>query len=153
MNSDAAYEIVVPLSKTKVALMVVGAGAFVLGGIWLWAIADTQNRYDPLFVKAAAAAAVLFFGLCAIYGCYRAFDKRPGLIIDSQGIVDNSSSIAAGRIPWEDIVDVRVSGIAAQRFITIEVRHPQRFIEARNFLGRMLNAANTNLTGSPINIS
>lgn len=183
MDSEATAEVLVPLSKTKTALLLFGAIAFVVGGICLWCIADKENRSNrsfmkavagvplkssesvatfylytldmalPLFVKAVAVANVAFFGLCAIYASFKLFDTRPGLIIDSQGLVDNSSAVAAGRIPWEEIIGLKISRLAGQRFITIEVLHPHRFIEGGSFFSRMLNAGNRKMTGSPINIS
>ena len=151
MEPDTSAEVVVPLSKGKIVLLLVGAVAFVVGSIWIWSIAGAQTRYNPLYMKAAAIAGVSFFGLCAIYGCLKVFDTRPGLIIDDQGIVDNSSAVATGRVFWDEIVALKVSEIAGQRFITILVAEPQK--RRGNFFGRMLNATNTTMTGSPINIS
>lgn len=153
MDYDGSTEVVIPLSKTKVALLIVGAVAFMAGSIWIWSIADTQARFNPLLLKAVAVAGVFFFGLCAIYGCIKAFDARPGLIIDSEGIVDNSSAVAAGRILWHEVVGLKVSEMAGQRFITIEVVDPEKFTKRGSLLGRMLNSANAKMTGSPINIS
>lgn len=154
MDSDVATEVVIPLSKGKIALHLLGAVAFVALSLWIWSTADAQTRYNPLSMKAAAIAGVSFFGLCAIYGCFKVFDTRPGLIIDEQGIVDNSSAVSAQvKILWNEVVALKVSEIAGQRFITVIVAEPQRFAGRGNFLRRMLNAANTKLTGSPINIS
>jgi hypothetical protein len=104
-------------------------------------------------MKAVAIAGVSFFGLCALCGCFKVFDTRPGLIIDDQGIVDNSSAVGAGRILWDEVVALNVSEIAGQRFITIVVADPEKFVGRGVFLSRMLNAVNTKMTGSPINIS
>jgi hypothetical protein len=153
MDSDAPAELVIRLSKSKLVLLILGAVAFVGASVWIWSISEIQTRFDPLFVKAIAVAGVSFFGLCAIYGCFKVFDFRPGLIIDDQGIVDNSSAVAAGRILWHEVIGLKVSEIARQRFITIEVVDPKRFVDRGSFLSRMLNAANTKMTGSPINIS
>jgi hypothetical protein len=153
MNSDVRTEVVVPLSKGKGVLLLLGAFALVGASIWIWTIADHQARYHPLYMKTVAIAGISFFGACAMYGCYKIFDTRAGLIIDDQGIVDNSSAVAAGRVLWDEIVALKVSEIAGQRFLTIVVVDPQRFVEHGNFLRRMLNAANTRMTGSPINIS
>jgi hypothetical protein len=153
VDSDAAPEVVVPLSKVKVALHLLGAIVFVAAGIWIWWIADTQGQLSSLLMKAVAVADVAFFGLAAIYLCVKVLDTRPGLVIDSHGIVDNSNAVAAGRIFWHDIVGLRVSESAGQRFITIEVVNAERFVTRGNRLRQMLNAANTKMTGSPINIS
>jgi len=153
MKADASVVVVIPLSKGKTFLLLLGAVAFVLASIWLWSIADVQTRYNPLYAKAVAAAGAFFFGLCAIYGGFKIFDNRPGLIIDESGIVDNSSAVAAGRIPWDDVVALNVSEIAGQRFVTVVVVEPQKYASRGSAFGRMLNAANMKMSGSPINIS
>jgi hypothetical protein len=153
MNTASKHDIVIPLSKGKLALLLLGSIAFVAGSIWIWSIADSQTRYNPLYMKGVAIAGVSFFGLCGIYGCIKVFDGRPGLIVDDQGIVDNSSAVSAGRVPWEEIIGLRISEIAGQRILVIEVTDPQKYIERCGVFLRMLNAANTKMMGSPINIS
>ncbi len=153
MDSNTPTEVVIPLSKGKVVLLLLSAVAFIAVSIWIWSIADDQTRYNPLYMKAVAVAGVSFSGLCAIYGCFKVFDTRPGLIIDEQGIVDNSSAVAAGRIFWNEVLALNVSEIAGQRFITIVIADPQKLVGRGNFFGRMLNTASTKMTGSPINIS
>jgi len=153
MNSNTPTEVVIPLSKGKLVLLLLGALTFVAGNIWIWSIADGQTRYNPLCMKAVAIGGVSFFGWCAIYGCLKVFDGQPGLIIDDQGIVDNSSAVAAGRILWNEVVALHVSNIAGLRFITVVVADPQKFAGRGNFLSRMLKAANKKMTGGPINIS
>src|SRR5262245_26681466 len=114
MDSTSPTEISIPMSKIKVALLFAGAVAFVGACVWLWSFADEQPRYNPLFVKAIAIVGVGFFGLCAIYGFLKFFDGEPGLIIDDQGIVDNPSAVAAGRIYWHEVIGLKVSGSGRQ---------------------------------------
>ncbi len=149
MGSESPTALVIPLSKGKLVLGLLGPVAFVAVSVWIWSISNNQTRDNPLIIKAVAIACGSFFGLCAIYGCFKVFDTRPGLIIDDQGIVDNSSAVAVGRILWGEVVDFYVSN----KFITIVVVDPQKFMARGNFLKRMLNAANMKMTGSPINIS
>ena len=153
MISESTAGVSIPLSKTKNVLLFLGAVAFVVGSGWIWSIADTQTRYSPLFAKAVAVVGASFFALCSIYASFKIFDSRPGLIIDSQGIVDNSSAVAAGRIFWHEINGLKISDIAGQRFITIEVVDAKIFVERGGFLRRTLNAVNTKMTGSPLSIS
>ena len=149
MDTNSPMQIEIPMSKSKVVMLILGAIAFVAGGIWLWLMAEEIGRSHPLYVKIVAIACVLFFGLCAIYGSFKVFDARPGLIIDDQGIIDNSSGVAAGRIFWDEIIGLTVS----KKFITILVVNPEKFLARGNFLIKFLNMANMKLTGSPINIS
>ena len=151
MDPDAAPDIAIALSKTKLVLVVIGALGFVALGIWMLTLADTEPH--PRLTKAIAIAGIAFFGLCAVYGCIKIFDQRPGLIIAREGLVDNSSAVAAGRIPWDEITGLEVSSIAGTRFVTLRVRDPQKYVARSSFLRGMMNAANINMTGSPINIA
>jgi hypothetical protein len=153
MKPEIEAAIVVPLSKRKVALLFLGSLAFVAGSVWMWSSADAQQRYPPLYVKGVALAAGAFFAICGIYACIKLFDQRPGLIVDGEGIIDNSSGVAAGRISWDEIVGLQVYQIAGQRFLTIFVANPNKYAGRGPFFLRMANAANMRMTGSPINIS
>ena len=95
----------------------------------------------------------VFFAFCAIYSCVKLFDQRPGLVVDGEGIIDNSSGVAAGRIGWDEIVGLQVYQISRQRFLTILVSDPKKYADRGPFFTRMANAVNTRMTGSPINIS
>lgn len=149
-ESDSA--ILIPLSKRKIILCFLGSLAFVAGSVWMWSIADVQQHRSPLYAKGVALFAGGFFSLCAIYYCIKLFDRRPGLIVDTQGIVDNSSGVAVGRIPWGEIVGLKVCQYGRSRFLTIVVSNPDDYLGRSAFLPRMLNSMNTRLTGSPINI-
>ena len=146
-------QIVIPLSRTKIVLLLLGAVAFVLLSAWLWTIADHQTRHNPFYVKGAAIAGASFFGLCAGFAFIKLFDPKPGLIIDAEGIVDNSSGVSAGRIPWREIRGFRVTTVQKQRFITFEVEDPLKYVDRGNFLRRKLNRANLKYFGSPVQIS
>jgi hypothetical protein len=154
MKPEIEAAIVVPLSKRKVALIFLGSLAFVAVSIWMWSNADDfQPRYPPLFVKGAALFAGVFFAFCAIYSCVKLFDQRPGLVVDGEGIIDNSSGVAAGRIGWDEIVGLQVFQISRQRFLTVLVSDPKKYASRGPFFTRMANAASMRMTGSPINIS
>jgi hypothetical protein len=147
-------ELIIRQSKTKLTFIILGSIAFVVGSIWMWLIADGQTRHSPLFLKGVAIVGACFFSLCFVFGCVKLFDGRPGLIVDDEGIVDNSSAVSAGkRILWDDVIGLRVTEVAKQRFVTIDLFEPEKYVKQRNFIFRMLNAANTKMTGSPINIS
>ena len=153
MDCDAAEKVVIPLSKGKIVLAILGSIGFVAASTWLWAIADAQTRFNPLTVRGAALVGSLFFGLIGVYCCVKFFDRKPGLIMDREGLWDNSSAVSAGRIPWDEVTGLKVSTISGQRMLTIEVADPQKYVERGRLHMRILNAANTKLTGSPINIA
>lgn len=145
-------QVVIPLSKGKTFLTILGCICFVALGAWVWAIADHQ-QYDPLLVRFAMIAGWIFFGLVGLYACYKFFDRKPGLVVDGEGIVDNSSGVSAGRIRWEEITDIGALKVQSTRFLTIHVTDPEKFIRRGNFVQRALNAASVKMTGTPITIS
>jgi hypothetical protein len=67
--------------------------------------------------------------------------------------VDNSSAIAAGRIPWADIRGFEVQTVQNQRFLTIEVYDPEKYVQRARFLKRAFVALNAGRFGGPIQIS
>ena len=99
-------KIEIPLSKKKITLLLFAAIAFIAGGIW---IAINPERFIPnIFgitnseiIRICGIVGILFFGAAGIYGIMKLFDKKVGLIIDSNGITDNSNASSIGLIRME----------------------------------------------------
>lgn len=150
---DRADRITIASSKVKLTLLTAGAALFVAGGIWLFGLADTQSRYSPIYVKGVSVLTIGFFGLCGLYGLLKLFDGSPGLVLDREGIIDNSSGVAAGRISWREIRDIQVRSIGGQRFVAVMVADPEKYLGKGNFLSRFFVKANYKMYGTPIFIS
>lgn len=144
-------ELRIPISKTKVVLLLIGPAAFVVASVWLWAAAETFPH--PFRARLAAVPGFAFFSLCAAYGCMKLFDTKPRLVVDKEGNIDNSSALSVGRVPWEDITAFKVTTISGQRFLTVELVDPQKYANRGHYIQRKINAVNIQMTGSPINIS
>ena len=142
-----------PLSKGRIVLLIIGSFAFVALSAGLLLFSDQVPRMNSIFNKIVVAAGIPFFGLCGVFGVRKLFDDKPGLVIDSEGIVDNSSAVAAGRIPWEEITALRISEVSGQRFLTIMVISHEKYAQGKGRVRAWLNSVNTKMTGSPINIS
>jgi hypothetical protein len=147
--------IIVPLSRTKIIILLLGSVGFVAIAVAVWPAVSALPDDDPwtLVGKILLAITVVFFGGCGLYAVWKFFDSAPGLIIDQQGIVDNSSGVSAGRIPWSEIKAVHVTTVEFQRFLTIEVRDPEKYIQRASFLKRQLVKLNAAYFDSPIQIS
>lgn len=146
-------EIVISHSKVKITFSALGSLLFVIGGAWLLGIAIRNSEIESIILAAIGVAAILFFGMILIYLLGRLSDHSPGLLINSQGIFDRSSAVAVGLIPWEEITDLSVKTARGQSFLTIHVRHPERFTNEGSWLKRMLLRGNQRFYGSPIYIS
>jgi hypothetical protein len=151
-------ETTIELSKKKLFLVIIGACVFVALGIWFCLLDDayiqSQQRFnDPMYVRGIGLASIIFFGLCGIFAFIKLFDKKPGLIFSSAGLIDNASGVAAGLIPWSEVVSSEVFEIQKQKMLIIKVKNPKHYIDRGNAFKRMLNNANHKMCGSPIAIS
>ena len=123
------------------------------GGIWLIDIADTQGRYASIYVKGVSVLAIGFFGLCGLYGLYKLFDRSPGLVLDREGIMDNSSGVPAGRVAWREIRDIQIMSVSGQRLLAFIVSDPEKYLGKGNVLHRFFVRMNYRMYGTPIFIS
>ncbi len=157
VSSDAA-EISIPLSRLKIGLMLGGAILFVLIGLWLFQMSDeeilAQRRWNiPWFVHGMGVACIVFFGLCAVLAARKAFDRRPGLVLDAHGLLDNASAVSAGLIPWAEVTGFGIYQAQSSRMLVIFVEDLQKYAARGGAIRRRLNAMNMKLCGSPLVIS
>lgn len=145
--------IVIKLSKTKLVLLSAGAVAFVFAGLWLMTIADSQTRFDALFVKAICIASISISGLSAVYGLAKLFDNEAGLTLNQSGLLDNSSAVSAGEIKWTDIASFEIIQMKSTRFLLIFVSNPDDYLDRVNGFKRFFMKMNQKLYGTPITIS
>jgi len=157
-NMSSNTETIIALSKTKLLLLILGACAFVVLGAWLFSLDEAtiqaQRRFnDPIFVYGVGIVSIVIFGVCGIFALKKLFDKDPGLIFNSSGIVDNASGVSAGFIPWSEVVGSEILVIQKQKMLIIKVKNPEQYIERGGLLQRTLNRANYKMCASPIVIS
>jgi hypothetical protein len=150
----------IELSRARLALMILGALLMAGLGGWMM-VADAQSSLivtlrrfaPPEAVHLIGGAGVLFFGGCAVYAVRKLFDRKPGLILNAAGLVDNSSAVAAGFIPWSEISGVSMLVLGRQRMVSVHLVNPERYASRGNAVKRALNRANMGLCGTPIVIS
>jgi len=91
-----AQSIEIALSKRKLILLLIGSLIFVFIGIDFLLdpnrYANTGFRHSPVtLIIVIGLSSIAFFGLCAVISFYKFFDKKPGLIIDSESIKINAA--------------------------------------------------------------
>ncbi|MDE3236368.1 MAG: hypothetical protein KGO81_10475 [Bacteroidota bacterium] len=155
MNNDKQIEI--KLSKSKLTLSLIGSATFVGLGIWFLLRTPTSNIApfnSSIFIKVVGIISILFFGIVFIFLIKKLQDKKPGLIITDTGIIDNSSGVSAGIIPWSDISEIKLRKVFNQKFLMLLVNNPQDYIDRQtNSLKRSTMGINYRSYGSPIAIS
>lgn len=150
-------QIEIPLSKKKMLLTLSGAIVFVGLGVWFLINPPETNHSlfgNPTLIFVAGLASILFFGLVAVVIFRKFSDKKPGLTINEQGIIDNSSGVPAGLIPWADIQEIKISQVMSQKFLMLILKNPEEYLEkVTNPLKRKTMKINYKTYGSPISIS
>lgn len=114
---------------------------------------------DPILKNLGGFLGAIMGLLGTYFFTKKLFDKRPGVIIDENGITEYAGALSIGFIPWADISDisersVQASVAAKQRFVTIGLVNPEAYIaKETNAFKRKMMSANAKSFGSPIHIS
>ncbi|HXD34827.1 MAG TPA: STM3941 family protein [Pyrinomonadaceae bacterium] len=157
-DMDSNDETIIEMSKKKIVLLLLGVCVFVAIGIRMFTLDDAsiqsgRGMNNPMLVHGLGLAAIVFFGIFGLVGLKKLFDKKPALILNNSGIVDNASSVSAGFIPWSEVVGARIVEVQKQKMLVINVRDPEEYIARGNLLQQTLNKASYKMVGSPISIS
>ena len=147
----------IPLSKGKLVRGFAGSLLFVAASVWILTTDPDSGRRllsNPVIKYGIAVAGIVFFGYLAVMYLLKLRDKKPGLVIDENGIIDNSGGLAAGFIPWTDIEKFSIGKVMKQQFLVVAVQNPQYYIDnQKSILKKKGMLYNLNNFGSPIAIS
>ncbi len=152
-------EIKIPISNKKMILLVLGALAFVLIGIWFVIEPEslstsTRNR-NPYFTQVIGIVSIIFFGLCLLIMIIQLLDKTfKGVIINDKGIYENSSILNIGLIKWEDIKGFKIVEVQQTRTIIILTDKPKEYIDnAKSKTSKKFMELGWKMNGSPLYIN
>lgn len=139
-------------SRWRIALLIVGACAFVALGLWMlgaFGLPSTSGRHSPGFILALGWSSVFFFGLCALAWVRRLFDVREQLRIGPAGV--QSAQWSEETIPWSEIIDVTIWSYKRQKTIVLHLRDRARF--PGRGIAALLAGVGRSMTGGDISIS
>ena len=112
-----------------------------ISGIFIWISKFTGFVFLMLFISATV-------------NCVKRLkNKKSGLIINENGIIDNSGD-SIDIIKWEHIDEIKELTLAGkQKFIIIFVSNPEKYMEKAGRFKRRLMKMNHDIYGSPLSIS
>jgi hypothetical protein len=150
--------IIIPSSKYKLAGLILMTATFAAVGVFMLLnakeIAGTEYHRRPVFsVITIDIIGAAFGGIGFILFVYQLLrSSKPGLIVNFDGIYDNSTLLSAGLIRWDEITDIKESDQAG--YINIFVKNPEEHIDRlRNPVKKRAVKAVFNKNGTPISIS
>lgn len=147
----------IPLSNRKMGLFA-ALMLFLTGcGIYIAYNADhliLNGVYNPTLVRAIGIGSAVLMAMLGFLFAKQMASKKPGLILNAEGFIDNSSDAAAGLVAWEDIIGLRDVRIGFFRFTAVLLHDPAKYI-ARPVKGATRRLFENYFTkyGSPVLLS
>lgn len=121
---SAAERLVYPRSARHLAFVIgsglalVAGAAFLLTRVGPRSLDPADNDLGLEVVRAVAVVALAFFGLCLGVVLPELWSREPVLELDAEGLIDRTTGVAVGRVPWSEVVRVQPKG----EWVEIEVR-------------------------------
>ena len=132
---------------------------FLLACAGLYMAYDAQHIvlngvYNPPLVRFIGISGTVLLGLIGSVLARQLISKKPGLVLNAEGFIDNSRGAAAGLVAWEDIVELREVKIGFFRFVVVMLRDPSKYVaRPTNAATRRLLEDSLNRYGSPVLLS
>lgn len=150
-------KIEIELSKRKLTFALVVS--IFMTALSLWELSNPSKFVNFIFVSkevifVAALFGVLIFSLFSYFIAKKLLDKKMGLTILQDGIIDNSSATAIGKIDWNDITEIKTRKVATTKFLMLETDKPEKYLQlAKNKFAKKNMEANNKWYGSPLAIT
>lgn len=146
----------IPISKNKLNTMFYGTLALTALAAALMGLNVAPKVFPllpPALVNFIAMIVMVLSGVGAFVIFSKLQDKNAGLRIDASGVIDLSSGVSLGRIPWSDVEAIDEFSAAGQSFVVLKLHNPEVYISKYTGLKRKIHEANLNLCGSPAAIT
>lgn len=106
------------------------------------------------FVKVIGYIVSFILVLCTAFVAQKVFDKKPGLIMDNEGIIDASLGVVFPKLSWKDITEIKHLESEGKHYLKISIKNPQGFIATEpNTMKRKMLEMNYKTLKTPVNIA
>lgn len=119
----------------------------VIAGLWLLFMEEDIFNSNLLnfIIKIVAILAVIFFGYGMIFFINRKLENKDIVVVDKNGITDNSTAISLGFIPWKDIDNIYMNSMMSNKFILIKLKNEEEYLNKTSTIKRRLMLKNKNM--------
>jgi len=150
-----ANELIIPKNKTKpIKYFIVSLLLCILGLLFITTPEWFIRSNNPGVIKIVGYIFIILFGAFTLMFSQKVFDKQPGMILDNEGFIDNTSGVNTGKVKWKDITEIFIKEALDQRFIMLKVKDPNVYMQReKNPLKIRIMNMNNSLYETPINIS
>ena len=128
----------------------VAIGGYLCAGFFVSSFGPPFSQPLVLVVRMAD---LLFFVFCLVFSLRRVLHfRQPIFEVSPEGVLDRASALGAGFVPWEEVREVEVRWLLAQRVLSVGVRDTRAFLARQSPPKRWLMGLNTRIVGLPINV-
>jgi hypothetical protein len=120
----------IPFSKWKLLLAVVASTLFVVLGVFLLFIwSEEAGSSNPMAKKITGGILIVFFGAISAVGFVKMLSKKCALLINNEGILDNTTASSFGLIKWENITGFKIEEMMSRKYLVIQVNNGEEMLE------------------------
>lgn len=121
----------IPRSTRKTGLF--AAFMFFLACDGLYLVYDAEHItlngvFNPPLTRFIGISGAVLMAALGFLFTRQLLSKDPGLVLNTDGFIDNTSGGAAGLVAWEDVTGLREIKIGFSRFIAVLLRDPAKYI-------------------------
>lgn len=142
--------LVFKLNKNMRIRMGIGVVLFLSLGLWMTFIYRPHN-YVAQYIFIGLGALCLVLGIWLLILLIKKLSgPKEGIIVTSEGIIEQVNQHGVPMIYWKDIKGIREEMVFTNKFIRIDVYNPDDYIEqAKNVVQRRMMKNNFKMYGSP----
>ncbi|GEM_PF-1390185 len=107
------------------------------------------NSYNGIYVIIGTLGTFVFLPK-VIFASIVKFTQRELLIINKEGITDNSEMYSVGFIPWKDIQGIVVKGKKSQKKLEIQLKNCNKIMTEISWIKRFMLRFSKKITSSAI---
>lgn len=121
-------KIVIRCNQRRRATLFFLSGFLLLAGVGILLKSFSKRPFLNHYVMPIGVIFLLAF-IAIVFYAHKIFTNNIVLVIDDDGITDNSKSRSADFIPWSDVTEVKKKKVAGRKFICLFVNNPGDYLK------------------------
>ncbi len=154
LKTSMTKKIEISLSKRKSLFAFVASVIIAIVGVVVMEMSAPFPYVDAEVVRFVLLICVVIFFVFSLLALRKLIDRRPGLIIDENGIVDNSGPIKLWLIEWKDITHIETGKISSTKFLILHTDNPTKYLSrVKGAVTKYIMKQNYEMCGSPLTMT
>lgn len=140
--------------STRKLMLLLGYNALLLtlSGLVLGVSPRFPLPVNWLMIISGTVAALFFGGSLVVYST-KLFQRKPGFVVDHEGLIDQADAGSCGRVYWSEIQGLRLGGRTGQGLVLLQPGHPNTIIPDAGPVTQLFLRFNQWRFGTPLVLS